>query len=249
MDKNFIYALCASSFVSILSFIGAVVLLLKERLLNSILIFLVATSAGCLMGGAFFHLLPESIELSKNAVHTSIYVIAGFIVFFVLERYLHWRHCHKDRCSIHAFSYLNLIGDGVHNLFDGLIIGASFVVDVSVGLTTTFAIIMHEIPQELGDFGVLIYGGFSKTKALFYNFLSGATAIIGTLIGYHFSNHVSTLQEVILAAAAGGFIYIAACDLIPELHKQSDAKRSTLSMIFFIIGVVFMLLLKVKFGA
>lgn len=241
---SFLWAIVASIVVSLISLIGIFSLLLNEKLLNRILLLLVGFGAGGLIGGAFLHLLPEALERSKNFTTLFTYVILGFILFFILEKYLFWHHCHKGRCEIHPFTYLNLVGDGIHNFIDGLIIGASFFVDTKVGIVTTYAIILHEIPQELGDFGVLLYGGFSKFKALAYNFLSAATAILGTIIGYIFASQVSGFSNALLPIAAGGFIYIASCDLIPELHKEPDIKKSTVSMLFFLLGILLMLSLK-----
>lgn len=236
---NFIWALGASIVVSLISFVGVISLLLKENLLNKILLLLISFSAGALIGGAFLHLIPEAVEKSgKREVY--LFVIIGFIFFFILERYLHWRHCHKETCEIHAFAYLNLVGDGIHNFIDGLIIGSSFTVSIAFGMTTSFAIIMHEIPQEIGDFGILVYGGLNKNKALFYNFLAAVTAILGTIIGFVLANVSNNFLTLLMPMAAGGFIYIASCDLIPELHKQQDIKKSTLSMVVFIIGVALM---------
>ena len=242
---NFNWAIGASILVSLISLIGVISLLLNEKILHRILILLVGFGTGGLIGGAFLHLLPEALEHSKDFVTPFVYVIVGFVIFFVLERYLHWRHCHQEgKCDVHVFTYLNLIGDGVHNLIDGLIIGASFAVDIKIGIVSTFAIILHEIPQELGDFAVLIYGGFSKFKALFYNFLSAATAIIGTVIGYYFASRIGGFSGVLIPIAAGGFIYVASCDLVPELHKQPDLKSATLAMSFFLLGIFLMLGLK-----
>jgi zinc and cadmium transporter len=243
---NFLFAIGASVVVSLISLIGILSLLLKDGLLNKVLLLLVGFGAGGLIGGAFLHLLPEALEASNNFVITFVYVIIGFIIFFILERYLHWRHCHDEKCNVHAFTYLSLIGDGVHNFLDGLIIGASFFAGIKIGIVATVAIILHEIPQELGDFGILVYGGFSKFKALMYNFISAATAIVGTLIGYAFASRVSNFANLIIPIAAGGFIYIASCDLIPELHKQSDIKKATLSMLFFLFGILLMLFLKLR---
>ncbi|MDD5681652.1 MAG: ZIP family metal transporter [Candidatus Omnitrophica bacterium] len=236
---NFIWALGASIVISLISFVGVVSLLFKENILNKILLLLISFSAGALIGGAFLHLIPEAVEKGgHNEVY--LFVIVGFILFFILEKYLHWRHCHKGKCEIHTFTYVNLIGDGVHNFIDGLIIGSSFVVNVNFGLATSFAIIMHEIPQEIGDFGVLVYGGLNKNKALFYNFLSALTAVLGTVIGYALANTSDAFLKLLMPIAAGGFIYIASCDLIPELHKEQDIKKATLSMGVFILGVAFM---------
>jgi len=236
---NFIWALVASIIVSLISFVGIISLLLKKNLLDKILLLLISFSAGALIGGAFLHLIPEAVEKSgQNGVY--LLVIVGFIAFFILEKYLHWRHCHKGKCEIHTFTYLNLIGDGAHNFIDGLIIGSAFVVNINFGIAASFAIIMHEIPQEIGDFGVLVYGGLSKNKALFYNFLSALTAILGTIIGFALANISDNFLKLLMPMAAGGFIYIASCDLIPELHKQQDIKKATLAMAVFILGVAFM---------
>ncbi len=239
MHIKFVWALGSSIFISLLSLIGIFALALKESVLNKTLLLLISFSAGALIGGAFLHLIPEAAEKS---VHNEVYtfVIVGFILFFILEKYLHWRHCHKEKCDIHSFTYLNLFGDGMHNFIDGLIIGSSFVIGINFGLTTAFAIIIHEIPQEIGDFGVLVYGGLSKNRALFYNFLSALTAVFGTIIGYGLANSSDVFLRLLMPIAAGGFIYIASCDLIPELHKQQDLRKATISLVFFILGVLLM---------
>lgn len=236
-----LWAVGTSAVVSLISLLGIISLLFKETVLNKILLFLISFSAGALIGGAFLHLIPEAAEKSSHS-QVYLFVIVGFVLFFIMEHYLHWRHCHKEKCDIHHFTYLNLIGDGIHNFVDGLIIGSAFIVNIHFGLATSFAIIMHEIPQELGDFGVLIYGGFNKQKALFYNFLSALTAVAGTVIGYLLAGRSDAFLRFLMPAAAGGFIYIASCDLIPELHKQKDIKKATLSLAVFILGVAFMYL-------
>jgi zinc and cadmium transporter len=238
---NFLWAISASIIVSLISLIGIFSLLLKDKLLDKILILLIAFSAGGLIGGAFLHLLPEALEQSNNP-NIFIYVILGFILFFILEKYLHWRHCHKGTCDIHAFTYLNLIGDGIHNFSDGLVIAASFVVSIHFGVITTLVIIFHEVPQEIGDFGVLVYGGFHKAKALAYNFVFALTCVIGTIVGYYLSENIKNFSLYLLPITAGGFIYIAACDLIPELHKEPDLKRAAFSMLAFLCGILFILL-------
>jgi len=241
---NFLYAVFASIVVSFISLIGILSLLLGQKRLDKVILSLVGFGAGGLIGGAFLHLLPETLEKTGDFLTPFINVIVGFIIFFILEKYLHWRHCHKGKCDIHAFTYLNLVGDAIHNFIDGLIIGVSFYADIKLGFAATAAIILHEIPQELGDFGVLVYGGFSKTKALFFNFLSALTAVVGTIIGYLFASGVGSFSNLLLPIAAGGFIYIASCDLIPELHKQPNIKEATFSMLFFILGIILMLGLK-----
>lgn len=232
----------ASTFmISLIAFIGILTLSLKEKLLNEILILLVALSAGALMGGAFLHLIPEAIEFGSDIF---IYILVGFVLFFLVEKILHWRHCHHGNCKIHTFVYMNLFGDFVHNFIDGLVIAASFAVDIKLGITTVIAIALHEIPQEIGDFGVLIYGGFKKSKALLLNFLIALTAVLGGIAGYLLSGYTETFSMFLLPFAAGGFIYIAASDLIPELRKEAGLKKSLPIFIVFLIGIGIMYLVK-----
>jgi zinc and cadmium transporter len=139
-------------FISIISFIGVLTLALKKKFLDKILLFLISLSAGALMGGAFLHLLPESVEL-REGLDIFLFVLVGFILFFLIEKILHWRHCHKGECEVHTFTYMNLIGDSIHNFIDGFIMATSFVVSIPLGMTTAMAIALHEIPQEIGDFG------------------------------------------------------------------------------------------------
>jgi zinc and cadmium transporter len=244
---NLLYALIASVIVSLISLIGVLALVIKDNLFKKLIIFLVAFAAGGLIGGAFLDIIPEATEYVKDITQLFLYVILGYMLFFILEKYLHWRHCHSAECKIHRFTYLNIIGDIVHNFSDGLIIGAVFLVNIKVGIATTLAIIFHEIPHELGNFTVLVYGGFSKFKALFYNFLSSLFAIAGTIAGYYFASKINGFAAILLPAAAGGFIYIASCDLIPELHKEEGGKRSALIMVTFAFGIALMYFLKVFF--
>jgi len=239
-----IWILASTFLVSLISLVGIFTLTLKDNLLHKILFCLIGFSAGALIGSAFLHILPECLENNKSTVVFS-YLIVGIITFFLMERYLHWRHCHEEgECKTHAFTYLNLVGDGFHNFIDGMVIAASFIVSVKLGLVTTLAIILHEIPQELGDFAVLIYGGFSKRKALLFNFASALTAIIGAVVGYFIADFSKSFSNFILPFTAGGFIYIATSDLIPELHKENDLKRSTAAFLAFLMGIVFMALAK-----
>ena len=162
-----------------------------------------------------------------------------------MERYLHWRHCHeKGDCKTHAFTYLTLVGDGFHNFIDGMVIAASFTVSIKLGLVTTLAVILHEIPQELSDFAVLVYGGFTKKKALLLNFASALMAMVGAVVGFFLTGLSVNFSNFILPITAGGFIYIATSDLIPELHKENDLKRSTAAFFAFLLGIAFMALAK-----
>ncbi len=244
--STLIWIIGATLIVSLIAFIGIISFAVKSKLLNKILLRLVGFSAGALMGGAFIHLLPEALENNGHEILFS--VLVGFSLFFLMERFLKWHHCHKGKCPVHTFTYMNLFGDGVHNFIDGLIIAAGFLVNIPFGIVTTIAIIAHEVPQEIGDFAILVYGGFTKFKALFYNFLSALVAVVGAVFGYFLSTIAEGFVPFLIPFAAGGFIYIAASDLIPELHKEVDLKKSVLSFVFFLIGIFFVYIIKLIFG-
>jgi zinc and cadmium transporter len=249
------YIIITSFAIALIAFIGIFTLALKEKVLNKILLILVSLSAGALMGGAFLHLIPEAIEKvsHESTEHVEIpgeifmFVLVGFILFFVLEKVLHWRHCHKGKCDVHTFHYMNLVGDTIHNFIDGLILAAGFVTSIELGLTTTVAIAAHEIPQEIGDFGVLIYGGFAKKKAIILNFIVALTIVLGGIIGYFISQTIDQATTFLLPFAAGGFIYIAATDLVPEIKKELDVKKYMATLIVFILGILIMWIIKFVF--
>jgi len=241
------YIFLATFIVSLISFVGVITLALNDKILNKILLILIGLSAGALMGGAFLHLLPEAVEKSTG-LNVYLFVLVGFILFFLIEKVLHWRHCHKGECDVHTFQYMNLVGDSIHNFIDGLIMAASFVVSIPLGITTTIAIATHEIPQEIGDFGVLLYGGFSKKRAIMLNFVVALTAVLGGIVGYFVSNLIENIVVFILPFAAGGFIYIAATDLVPEIRKELDMKKYMATLFVFICGILIMWVTKVIFG-
>ncbi|MFH0906553.1 MAG: ZIP family metal transporter [archaeon] len=242
--------------VSLFSLIGISIFLIKKKLSDKILFSLIALSAGTLIGGAFLHLIPEAIETSNNNSGILIYVIIGFCLFFIIEKTLHWHHCNCDKEHKHetikkkSLPYMNLIGDGLHNFIDGIIIGIAYLSDIRIGIVTTIVILAHEIPQEISDFGVLIYGKFSVNKALLFNLLSASVAIIGGVITYFLASLIEKLTPLLLAIAAGGFIYIAASDLIPEINNQQTkaVKPAIIYFLIFIIGIIFMYLIKMFGG-
>ncbi len=236
----------ATLITGFIALVGAFSLFIKESSLQKILLVLVSFSAGALLSGGLFHLLAESLEMVGTDA-AFITLLTGFSLFFVIERFLHWHHCHEGKCDVHAFSYLILIGDGVHNFIDGLVIAASFLISAPFGMITTLLIIGHEIPQELGDFGALVYGGFSRNKALFFNFASQLTCVIGGVAGF-FMSGLGSATALLLPFAAGGFFYIAASDLIPELHKETDTRKVIPSFIFFLVGIAFMISMKLLAG-
>ena len=244
MLEVWVYSLVSVAIVSLIAFVGILTFSLKEEKLGKILLYLVSFAAGGLLGGAFIHLLPEAVERFGFNVSVSLSVLSGIITFFILEKLIHWRHCHipTSEKHPHPFAYMNLVGDGVHNFIDGLIIAGSYLVSIPLGLTTTFAVILHEIPQEIGDFGVLVHGGFMRRKALFMNFLTALTAVVGAVVALSVSIFVENLTLFLLPVAAGGFIYVASTDLIPELHKGSyETKKSLLQLISFVLGILIML--------
>ena len=242
----FIWIMTATFLVSAISLIGVFTLALRKKTLDKILVLLIGFAAGSLIGGAFLHLLPESIE-KAGGNQAFFYALIGFSFFFMLERIFYWRHCHEGVCDIHAFTYLNLLGDAIHNFLDGMIIASSFLINFKLGVITTLLIIFHEIPQEIGDFAILVYGGFTRTKALVFNFLCALTAVVGALAGYFLSNTIEAFSTFLLSFTAGGFIYIASSDLIPELHRQKSEKRANFSFLLFLLGVFFLWLMKVFF--
>jgi zinc and cadmium transporter len=204
----------------------------------------VALSTGALLGGAFLHLIPETIEQVGASLNIFLYLLLGFCLFFVLEQFLRWRHQHTTAHGVKPFSYLILISDGVHNFIDGLIIAASFLSSYHLGIVTTLAVALHEIPQELGDFGVLVYGGFGKARALAFNFASAITAILGGIVGYFAYSILQASIVYLLPFAAGNFIYIAAADLIPEIKHQVSLRRSIIHFCVFLVGIGIMLAVK-----
>ncbi|MFH0771052.1 MAG: ZIP family metal transporter [Candidatus Omnitrophota bacterium] len=230
------YILISVFVVSVVSLIGIFTFLFKNKSLNKIFFVLVSFATGSLLGAAFLDLLPEAME-EISSMKVSACVLSGIMLFFLMEKFLYWHHCHKGECDVHQFAYLNLIGDGAHNFFDGVIITSAFLTSPSIGFITTIAILLHEIPQELGDFGVLVYGGFSRAKALACNFLTALTAFLGAILAYFFMSRIKGIAPFAISVSAGGFIYIACTDLIPELNKERLAFRSLLQFILISLGI------------
>ncbi len=238
----YIHALLSVFFVSLASLVGIFTLSLKEDVLRKYVFLLVSLAVGALLGDAFIHLIPEAFE-GGNPLQVSLLIITGIVSFFVLEKFLHWHHHEDDtnEYTVHPVGKLVLFSDGVHNFIDGVLIGVSFMVSIPVGIATTVAIILHEIPQEIGDFAVLLHAGYTRKKALWLNFLSALTAVFGTLLAFVFGENSVGFIDSILPIAAGGFIYIAVADLIPELHKTKEVKHSVSQLFALILGVVLMI--------
>jgi zinc and cadmium transporter len=238
-----LYSLLSVIAVSLVSLIGLFTISIKQDNLKKAIPYFVSFSVGGLLGDALLHLMPEAIELN-GTLNLSLFVLIGIITSFVIEKYVQWRHCHIpiSKAHPHPFAIMNLIGDSVHNLIDGLIIGASYLTSIGLGVTTTLAIVFHEIPQEIGDFGVLIHGGFKRNRALLLNFVTALAAIVGTAISLLLGPYIGGLNNFLVPFAMGSFIYIASSDLIPELHKETEPKKSLLQFLTMALGIALMYL-------
>ncbi len=245
MDILF-YAIGSVIAISLISLLGVLIIPLGNKTARKFLTYMVSFSAGALFGDAFIHLLPEASEPSGFTTTIALYTLSGIIFSFIIEKFIRWRHCHHLSTTHdhpHPLAFMNLMGDAVHNFIDGLIIGASYLASVQVGIATTLAVIFHEIPQEIGDFGVLLHGGFSRQKAILFNFLVALTAVLGALVAIAIGSFAQDLTLFMLPFAAGTFIYIAGSDLIPELHKESEAGESAVQLFWFLLGIGVMLAL------
>ncbi len=255
--------------ISLLSLVGVVMISLKEKTLDKLLFILVAFATGTILATALFDLIPESLhhleELNAEGAGLTesllfIFVIIGYVIFFVLERFIYWFHGHaheKDNqlvCydtlaegfdtavdrgeKIKNFALLNLVGDGLHNLLDGIIIIVAFLSGIGNGIIVTLAVLFHELPQEVGDFGILLYGGFSKKKALLFNFCSALIALLGGLLAFLLSTQIEIFNFFFLAFSGGGFLYIASSELMPEMLKEKNLKKSIIQALVFLCGII-----------
>lgn len=239
----FVYAFLSVFLVSLVSLIGTFTLSLNKSLLRRFVSLLVSLAVGALFGDAIIHLIPEALSSFDKSEVAGFFIILGIIVFFALEKFLHWHHHHEPTPHTHTVSPVGrivLVSDGVHNFLDGIIIGAAYMVSVEVGMATTLAVILHEIPQEIGDFGVLIYAGYTRTRALVVNFLSALVAMFGLFFAFFLGNTIESVVPALIAIAAGSFLYIAGSDLVPELQKTYEFKKSFVQFLAVIVGVALM---------
>lgn len=257
MVESLVYALGAVMAISVISLLGAFTISLDEKTLDRILSVVISFSAGTILGVAYFDLLPEATELVDESIRYVV-VAGGFMAFFVLERTIYWFHGHGhlhgsasgvslsangEKASIKGFVYLNLIGDFIHNFTDGAVIAVSFLVDISLGVATTIAVVFHEIPQEIGDFAVLVYGGLKKRVALGLNFVSALAAVVGAIVGYVLAESIGAFTGLSIAFAAGGFFYLAAAELIPEMQVEANFRKSVIQFVFFVVGLLLVLVM------
>lgn len=226
--------------------IGGITLVLKEQTVQKLLLPMVSFSAGTLLGGAFFHMIPSSIHKIHPEYLYFFWVLCGFSVFFALEQFLHWHHCNRAEADCRSpLTYLVLIGDGLHHFIAGIAIASTFLIDIRLGIMTWLAAAAHEIPKELGDFGVLLHGGFTKGKAILYNLMSGVTFLVGGLIAYMIALQVDV--TFLVPFAAGNFIYIGASDLVPEVKHHENLRINIIHFVTFTGGILAMLMIKIIF--
>lgn len=236
-----LYTVISVTIVSLISQVGLFTLSLSRDRLQRITLYLVAFAVGGLFGNSFIHLLPEAFHHNDSPLATSLLIVVGILIFFVLEKFLRWRHCHVTEHQVHhPMATLNLVSDALHNLIDGVLIAATFSVSIPLGLTTAMAIVLHEIPQEIGDFGVLVHSGMTVRRALLFNFLSASVAMVGAIAVLAFGPNIRQVIEAMIPVTAGGFLYIAGSDLIPELQHDVKISNSLGQFVCIILGVAVM---------
>lgn len=237
--------------MSMIALIGGITFFIHEQKIKKVMLPLVALAAGSMIGGAFLHMIPKSVTWFQKNAHQSvlgadavyIWVLLGFTTFFALEQFLHWHHCGRAESECKKpLTYLVLIGDGLHNFIGGLAVAGTFIIDVRLGFMAFLAAAAHELPQELGDFAVLVNGGWKKSQALLFNFLSSLTFLLGGLVAYLASFSVDI--AFLIPFAAGNFLYIGATDLVPEVNKHSNIKNNIVHFMMFVLGVFLMWLVK-----
>ena len=245
MVTNYLYAFASVLAVSLVSFVGIFFISLEDRILKKYINFFISLAIGALLGDAFIHMIPEAFSGKINTDLAGVLIIVGILLFFVIEKFIHWHHHGEDKEEhhIHPVGKLILFTDGFHNFIDGIIIGVSFLVSIPIGIATTIAVVLHEIPQEVGDFAVLIHSGYTKKRALWLNFISALASVLGLLTVFIFGNISEDSMFWFVPISAGGFIYIAVADLIPELHKTKKIKHSLIQIFIIILGILSMLAL------
>ena len=233
-----LWALVSVLIVSLVSLVGIALLSLQEKIIKKLLLYLVSFATGALFTNVFGHLLPEIVEESHDLSRSFLLIFIGILFSFVIEKFIHWRHCHTLAChhQVHPVGKMMLIGDGAHNMMDGILIATAYLASIPLGIATTVAVIFHEIPQEIGDFSVLLHSGYSRRKALALNFVSALTAVLGTMVVLLLHESVHGIEQVLLPLTAGNFLYIAGSDLIPELHKETRLGRALLQLLCIIAG-------------
>lgn len=254
VQMSVILAFASVLIVSAMSLVGVLVLTLRQSIISAILLYLVSFSTGAILGTVFFHLLPEVMEHSSDPVIGSALILGGMMLAFCIEKFIHWHHCHHTEHDetagrhTHPVGPLILIGDGIHNFIDGMLIASAYLVSVPVGLAATVAVLLHEIPQELSDISLLLHSGFSRHRAILWNTISACTALLGAAVAIGFQSRVAGIEYALLPIAAGNFLYIATTDLIPELHKETRFKKSIVQLLLILAGMGLMAMLALRIG-
>ncbi len=253
--NSLLFALIVAVLDTLLGFVGVFTFKLSRKVFDAFIYAMVAFAAGSLLGGAFFHLLPESIERGVEPLTFSIILICSFSLFLLLEDFLHWHRCMESRNKknfinsdkkkpnrISSVSYLLLIGDFVHNFIDGVVLVGSVLISVPVGVVTSIMILAHELPEELGIFAVLVHGGMREVQSVYNSVIAQSSVVLGVILGY-FVMRNSSWVPYLLPFAAGSFLYISASDLIPEINSKKSKER-LVSALWLVVGIVFMLMIK-----
>lgn len=256
MLSPFLYSFASVIIVSLLSFLGIVFFLFEESDVRKYLLYFVSLSTGALLGDVFIHIIPDMAENADTFTRDLSILLGGIVFSFILEKVVHWRHCHMipstsvhrdnenpeqhGHAHSHPLGAVNIVGESMHNFIDGLVIAAGFLASVPIGLSTTLAVMLHELPHEIGNVAVLLHAGYPRKKAIFFNFLSAAMSIVGVLLVFAFTLSTAAISSFMLPFAAGNLLYIAGSDLIPELHKESKALNSLGQLICILLGMAIM---------
>ncbi len=255
MTMSVLFAFGSVALVSLASLVGVVVLTMRGSVVSAAMLYLVSFSTGAVLGTVFLHLLPEVMEHAGDPVIGSALILGGMMLAFCIEKFIHWHHCHRTEHDEegghhnHPLGALILIGDGIHNFIDGMLIATAYLVSVPVGIATTIAVLLHEIPQELSDISLLLHSGFTRGRAIFWNTMSACTALAGAGVAILFEARVEGLEFILLPIAAGNFLYIATTDLIPELHKETRLGRTLIQGALLLAGLGLMAFLALNVGA
>ena len=234
------YIIAAVLLSGVIGLSGGILLLFSKKNAMKCTPYLVSYAAGALLSAAFLGLIPEMVGMSTSQTAFSS-ILGGIVIFYILERFFSWYH-HHGRGKLPTFSYMIILGDTLHNFIDGVIIAATFIADFALGVTTTLAVLLHEIPQEIGDFGVLLHARMKKSRVIMYNLVSALFAVVGALVAYRYLMVAQGMLPFVIGIAAGGFIYIAGTDLIPETYKGKGFDKAVLHTLIFLVGILTILL-------
>ncbi len=226
--------------ISLISLVGSGLIFFRKINFKEKIYYMISFAAGTMLAAAFFDIIPESFnEIGLNSIN---YILGGIILFLLIEKYIHWHHCNTERCEekhkkVKPYVFLNLIGDGLHNFIDGAVIAAAYMTNFELGLITTFSVAVHELPQEIGDFSILLKGGLKFKQGILFNFITALAAFLGMFLAITASKYIENLTPILLSIAAGGFIYLSLSDIVPETHKETEPKKIFKQTLLMILGI------------